>query len=146
MGWKSLTAWGLVGVYAGCKVALVLNAPTIAPSQNRANFDAYHLYIKQQEQPAIWVDDADVPETSPYAEYVLGLPRVAMPEIPRPFVGPVGFSHSGAGSRGTLTKSKRFHGTTRERSAGRREYVVRSIRSRVARAVFNYGVSGYGFH
>lgn len=140
---KSLIIWAALGAYCGVKAALVTSGP--APVTFRpANFDAYHQYISEQQPRAIWVRSE--PETSPTAEYILGLPRIAMPDIPRPYVGLYSFSHSRAGSRGTLTKSKRFHGTTRERSAGRREYVVRSIRSRVARAVFNYGVSGYGFH
>ena len=141
MGWKSLTAWGVAGVYIGCKAAIAVHSfAPVAPSPS--NFDAYHRYV---EQPQPQYASSSTPETSPDAEYILGLPRVAMPYIPRSYGGPILFPYKGAGKRGTLTKSTRFSRTMGRRSAAPRENVLRSSRSRVAKAALNYGVESYGF-
>jgi hypothetical protein len=133
-----LTIWALCGAWCGCKAALITphSAPNVATP---SNFEAYHRFVGQQQRRA-----PSVPETSPSAAYILSLPRVAAPYIPRSYGGPILISRKGAGKRGTLTKSSRLSRTTQRSRPAPRSSVVRSSKGRIGKAVLNYGVSGYG--
>jgi hypothetical protein len=133
-----LTVWALCGAWCGCKAALI-TPHSAAHVATPSNFEVYHRFAGQQQRRA-----PSVPETSPSADYILSLPRVAMPYIPRAYYSPNSKTQKTAGKRGTLTKSLRFHGTTGRKVAAQPKNVVRSSKGRVAKAVLNYGVSGYG--
>jgi hypothetical protein len=133
-----LSIWALCGAWCGCKAALI-TPHSAAYVATPSNFEAYHRYVGQQQQRA-----PSVPETSPSADYILSLPRVAMPYIPRAYYSPNSKTQKTAGKRGTLTKSSRLSRTTQRSRPAPRSSVVRSSKGRIGKAVLNYGVSGYG--